>query len=1011
MKEELNTTLEKGIYNLAEQLNISPEYQASFWKDMITWLRTYKDNEQTNRPFMEEELSKDSLFEIINRYCDLPSDPEQKYNLEIDISKLFSELLDIVINQGEDNFWNESVQKAIKLVYDGFLQDSDNRKPIANVKISVDDIKNADAGYSFNGLPWVRPNINFDNKEYEKVRGHDQVINVLNRDNKLQFTHTQRKEAAAELNKWLRLIMPQYGRRVEIEDLNRNFWVIAQVLAAISGFLFDEDSSLINVIKSLLEETLQLWENVMYLWMNFSVTTQKVNTGVRKIIFYINGDKHDIQHYKKYDDFDRDNISMDLFTIGRENNIIESYIEEYMQKYPEQNLVLLPIVRKNNYQLNYYSDEYYPAIYLIHRKDDAKSLSEQVITYPLYYNNEILRFSAKDGGILPDNFKDKIYATRLTEDGYQYCAPFSQLSEISINQKKSRYYCSLRVIPEINISLNNNRDDFEFDNKSIIKFKVYDSAANIIKGVSSYLYQYHSIPVYEDSFIKGFQLLLEKGQEPENLKNTSTVFLSPRGASIISSEQDINNVNTRMAFYKGENISWFDYPKQTFNAVITKKWNLEADYPIQFNASETFTVNGKSQTTTLISKTANNGVGDKDTFVVKNLPAYDKEGRVIEYDVNLSHTSDWAGPEWEWGSGGKVSIDYPNFTVINTWKGIELKADIQQITTTFEEKGATDTNSRNNALKKFLTYINSDTGKYEWINNTYLQKAIKEQPNNSGKLYCGRYFYHYNNIPSLETTPYLSFVLKINETNIQQWNFKYTVVDPGEVHHYDNSKFWDFPYVSSVYEMPTGKGTSKLCQTLALDRPGGGGNTEIPIFYSPLDEHKSSYAPRGNIHYVQTIKNGEKTSRVMKLEYSNNNFKLTNFLLVVADRSCAGTDSSIKGSVKDLYPYYYKCEITKPASTNEYGEITATVCYNNGKIGFNSYSSNQLKYKRSWLGTGINDDKNAEVKYWNYDTAGTHGGYGINHSIAYYDFIQEVGLSGFLNTKNPLISEKSLDFS
>jgi hypothetical protein len=35
--------------------------------------------------------------------------------------------------------------------------------------------------------------------------------------------------------------MPQYGRRVEIEDLDRNFWVIAQVISAISNYLFGTD--------------------------------------------------------------------------------------------------------------------------------------------------------------------------------------------------------------------------------------------------------------------------------------------------------------------------------------------------------------------------------------------------------------------------------------------------------------------------------------------------------------------------------------------------------------------------------------------------------------------------------------------------------------------------------------------------------------------------------------------------------------------------------------------------
>jgi len=60
--------------------------------------------------------------------------------------------------------------------------------------------------------------------------------------------------------------MPQYQRKVEVEDLNRDFWVIGQVLAGISIYLFDEDSPLNKMIKGLLKEIGELWENVAFLW-------------------------------------------------------------------------------------------------------------------------------------------------------------------------------------------------------------------------------------------------------------------------------------------------------------------------------------------------------------------------------------------------------------------------------------------------------------------------------------------------------------------------------------------------------------------------------------------------------------------------------------------------------------------------------------------------------------------------------------------------------------------------
>ena len=48
--------------------------------------------------------------------------------------------------------------------------------------------------------------------------------------------------------------MPQYKRRVEVEDLNRNFWVIGQVLAGICIDIFDPNGPIGAMIKGLLNE-------------------------------------------------------------------------------------------------------------------------------------------------------------------------------------------------------------------------------------------------------------------------------------------------------------------------------------------------------------------------------------------------------------------------------------------------------------------------------------------------------------------------------------------------------------------------------------------------------------------------------------------------------------------------------------------------------------------------------------------------------------------------------------
>jgi len=44
--------------------------------------------------------------------------------------------------------------------------------------------------------------------------------------------------------------MPKNTRRVEIEDLNRNFWVIAQVITAIGTYLFDPNGPIPLIMRT-----------------------------------------------------------------------------------------------------------------------------------------------------------------------------------------------------------------------------------------------------------------------------------------------------------------------------------------------------------------------------------------------------------------------------------------------------------------------------------------------------------------------------------------------------------------------------------------------------------------------------------------------------------------------------------------------------------------------------------------------------------------------------------------
>jgi len=188
------------------------------------------------------------------------------------------ENLKALCTQGEDDsFWNESLQRLINFFIinieasDKVLIDNGSQEK----NITVTTLKEADAGNNFPEFrndteKWVIPWYNVDTKNYDEVRRRDEVIDILKNYNKLQYTrkpdNNDDEESDLTLDKWIRLLMPQYGRRVEVEDLDRNFWVIAQTIAAISAYLFDDDSPIPKLLEGMTREVSEIWENILYLW-------------------------------------------------------------------------------------------------------------------------------------------------------------------------------------------------------------------------------------------------------------------------------------------------------------------------------------------------------------------------------------------------------------------------------------------------------------------------------------------------------------------------------------------------------------------------------------------------------------------------------------------------------------------------------------------------------------------------------------------------------------------------
>lgn len=474
--------IEKGDITGETIKSISRE---NLWKELLDFMKEEGGSDNLGHyPIFQSDFKADTLFKYINATADMDSNeaPAGTY----DFKKILDNLKSIVNPDGTantgsgNNPWNESLTNSLtyflryidpEYVADyekshGLAYTTDKDKetgrpldvvntngsiPVKDAELKggfrIDDVKNANAGNSFSKTsvrPWVRPNYNVDGETYDKVRGIDKILKVLASHKEMQFTRTQNQtEAESVVNKYIRLLMPKYLRRVEVEDLNRNFWVIGQVIAAISAYLFDEDSPIVKTFKNILNELIQLWENVLYLWATAMLLSQKpYYTKVHTEVVYVPNDSY--RDYSKFDNFQNTKLTTlaDIWTKRL------SYLKD---SYPECHLCILPVVRDNNYRHNYYGKETWPGVILYNRNLDT-------MEYRSFTSNNVFTIN--------DELAKRMYCIHEDEDTFRYYAPYANVktsdTESKLTEELSyRYTAALRVRPTA-VAIIFNADDNNF---------------------------------------------------------------------------------------------------------------------------------------------------------------------------------------------------------------------------------------------------------------------------------------------------------------------------------------------------------------------------------------------------------------------------------------------------------------------------------------------------------------------------------------------------------------------
>lgn len=363
------------------------------------------------------------------------------------------------LEQSSD-FWNYSLNSLIKYIIGSFdpdyIDDSIEIVVDENNKFKIGNIKKANAANSFEADgEWVHSWINGQGQSYSQVRGNDKNISALTNKKYLQETN----------NVFVKLLMPQYERNVEIEDLNRNFWVIGQSLAGISAFLFSAGSPFTKTFQGIIKEIIDIWENILYLWIAFAISMQakKEYIDIHEEVVYLN--QNNYQNEFKYDNFDNNTIQS--YIENNNLNGIEIYVKnkiDYLKaKYPTCHLCIIPVIRLNNYSHNYYTTEYYPGVFLYNRNidtdweflpfnitdDNTNSIYASIITTSSDINNAAIKIlNISSIGITNNNLNDVYYfgtSTKHTSDAAYIGDNPAYLNYYGIKKSNITYYRLARI--------------------------------------------------------------------------------------------------------------------------------------------------------------------------------------------------------------------------------------------------------------------------------------------------------------------------------------------------------------------------------------------------------------------------------------------------------------------------------------------------------------------------------------------------------------------------------------
>ena len=423
--------------------------------------------------------------------------------------------------------------------------------------------------------------------------------------------------------------------KINIEDLNDNFKLITEGLERIfKNVLSDERGIYKNFFKLVLSDLMPLWENILYLWIMYILKNSQFNT--KPLIKHVYLDETDFFPSKRFDFSNQTLSNISLKDICKK-------IGKYVHQYQNCNLIIIPVIRLNNYEKNYYSKESYPGIFYHPAFLNNKLFkpNEKFIIYPFstitnnnvnsFLDEEYITITLEQAASKRDlDLGEQTYGYNINGDHLYYVAPFNNISNIREFYPK-KYYGLVRTVLDFQIEENVN--NIMLKNFHI---KCYDAIKSSLQNTN---YEIGSINLASD-----IELSLEENIDA--LLANDVVIKSPLGCIFSKSDpveenlHKISNFRIRMNrdnnlslkklnYYQGECISHYQN-------TINEDYNYLIEY-VPLNSDEQINLITQEDLNSIkIEYVGNNtlstSLGYKDNDILKKHIIWDKKRNNILED-------------------------------------------------------------------------------------------------------------------------------------------------------------------------------------------------------------------------------------------------------------------------------------------------------------------------------------------------------------------------------------------